>query len=332
MNACTPLIPHTHKVHAETECSKAMAEFARIEEQLSGVERYAMKYLEEANAEFAAAQLRLAEVRIQETNLSLVSLVFEVMAHNIAYIHMHTSPLCSQENIELAKKDWELSHLQSLREEEERLAEVEDEDVLLTYDRPETANKVILRWRPSTSTWEICSPTTNHDPLSHAETENEPKKESRRYGFCKRENAGEDSRRSSPRVQYKSDSKHTHKAVHMGHTANLSINTALDSVASANGTRLHSPTLQSKMDLNSSDHKLLESGCRDFKREHKTPPLSKKGIKAARQKSPDVASNHVVDDDSISSRTRQRSSHVNEEVTSPNHKYPTRHKFTGPNH
>ena len=79
-----PVIPHTHKVHAETECSKAMAEFARIEEQLSGVERYAMKYLEEANAEFAAAQLRLAEVRIQETNLSLVSLMFEVMAHNIA--------------------------------------------------------------------------------------------------------------------------------------------------------------------------------------------------------------------------------------------------------
>ena len=242
----------------------------------------------------------------------------------------------SQENIELAKKDWELSHLQSLREEEERLAEVEDEDVLLTYDRPETANKVILRWRPSTSTWEICSPTTNHDPLSLAETENELRKESRRYGFCKRENAGEDSRRSSPRIQYKSDSKHTHKAVHGGHRANLSINTAIDSVASANRTSPCSPTLQSEMDLrhqsNSSDHKFLESDCRDFKSEHKTPPPSRKEIKAARQKSPDVSSNHVEADDSISSRTRQRSLHVNEEVTSPNHKYPTRHKFTGPDH
>ena len=90
VNACTLLIlPLTHKAHAETECSKAMAEFARIEDQLSGIERYAMKYLEEANAEFAAAQLRLAEVRIKVTNLSLVSLVFEVMAHNIVYIHIH---------------------------------------------------------------------------------------------------------------------------------------------------------------------------------------------------------------------------------------------------
>lgn len=236
----------------------------------------------------------------------------------------------------MAKKDWELSHLQSLREEEERLAEVEDEDVLLTYDRPETANKVILRWRPSTSTWEICSPTTNHDPLSHAEAKNEPRKESRRSGLCKRENAGEDSRRSSPRIQHKSDSKHTRKAVHGEHRANLSINSATDSVASTNRTSLHSPTLQSEMDLrhqsDSSDHKLLESDYRDLKREPKTPPTPKKGLKAARQKSPDVLSNHVVDDDSISSRTRQKSLHVNEEVTSPNHKYPTRLKCTGPNH
>lgn len=80
----------------------------------------------------------------------------------------------------------------------------------------------------------------------------------------------------------------------------------------------------------SSDHRLLESDYRDLKREPKTPPTPKKGLKVARQKSPDVSSNHVVDDDSISSRTRQKSSHVNEEVTSPNHKYPTRHKYTVP--
>ena len=45
--------------------------------------------------------------------------------------------------------------MQSLREEEERLAEEEKDDVLLTYDRPEAANKVILRKGPS-GTWEIC--------------------------------------------------------------------------------------------------------------------------------------------------------------------------------
>ena len=37
-------------------------EFARIEDQLSGVERYAMRFLEAENAEFAAEQLRIAEV------------------------------------------------------------------------------------------------------------------------------------------------------------------------------------------------------------------------------------------------------------------------------
>ena len=67
--------------------------------------------------------------------------------------------LSLQENIQLAKKDWELSHLQNLRAEEERLAEEEAEDVLLTYDRPETANKVILRRRLSTGTWEILCPS-----------------------------------------------------------------------------------------------------------------------------------------------------------------------------
>lgn len=41
-----------------------MGEFARLEEQLSGVERYAMKFLEAENAEFAAQQLRVAEVHI----------------------------------------------------------------------------------------------------------------------------------------------------------------------------------------------------------------------------------------------------------------------------
>jgi len=64
---CSPVysatITYSQQVRPEAECSKAMAEFARIEEQLNGVERYAMKYLEEENAEFAAAQLRLAEVR-----------------------------------------------------------------------------------------------------------------------------------------------------------------------------------------------------------------------------------------------------------------------------
>ena len=67
---------------------------------------------------------------------------------------------CLQRDIEQAKKGWELSHLQSLKEEEERLAEEEDSAIMLTYDRPEVANKVILRKNPSVDGWEIVSSTT----------------------------------------------------------------------------------------------------------------------------------------------------------------------------
>ena len=42
--------------------SKALSAFARIEIQLSGIERYAMKFLEEETADLAAEQLRIAEV------------------------------------------------------------------------------------------------------------------------------------------------------------------------------------------------------------------------------------------------------------------------------
>ena len=42
--------------------SKVMLEFAQIEEQLSGVERYAMRILEAESAEFTAQRLRQAEV------------------------------------------------------------------------------------------------------------------------------------------------------------------------------------------------------------------------------------------------------------------------------
>ena len=58
-----PPLPSPQKRQgAAAEGSRVLAEFSRIEEQLSGVERYAMNYLEEQNADFAAEQLRIAEV------------------------------------------------------------------------------------------------------------------------------------------------------------------------------------------------------------------------------------------------------------------------------
>ena len=72
-----------------------------------------------------------------------------------------------QANIEQAKKEWELSHLQHLREQEERQAreEEEEEAMCLTYDRPEMINKVVLKRRHSTGTWEvILHPDSSRSP------------------------------------------------------------------------------------------------------------------------------------------------------------------------
>lgn len=54
--------------------------------------------------------------------------------------------------------------MQSLREEEDRIAEEDaEDDIILSYDRPELANKVILRRHSSTGMWEVCSPSKkNH--------------------------------------------------------------------------------------------------------------------------------------------------------------------------
>ena len=48
----------------EDETMKAISEFSIVEEQLSGIEKYAVYFLEEETAEFAAEQLRVAEVHI----------------------------------------------------------------------------------------------------------------------------------------------------------------------------------------------------------------------------------------------------------------------------
>lgn len=50
--------------YGDSEDAKAMAEVAAIEEQLNGVEKYAMYFMEQENAEVAAEQLRRAEVWI----------------------------------------------------------------------------------------------------------------------------------------------------------------------------------------------------------------------------------------------------------------------------
>ena len=62
--------------------SKALAEFSQLEEQLSGVELYIMRFIETENAEFTAEQLRIAEVRI--------TLTAAVLCHNRCILTTHT--------------------------------------------------------------------------------------------------------------------------------------------------------------------------------------------------------------------------------------------------
>ena len=47
-----------------------------------------------------------------------------------------------QEEVTLAKEEWELSRLKALREEEERRAELEEDEVLYTYSRDDALNQV----------------------------------------------------------------------------------------------------------------------------------------------------------------------------------------------
>lgn len=59
-----------------------------------------------------------------------------------------------------------MSHLQRLREEEERQTQEETEQEALTYDRPELINKVIFRRSKTTGTWEVCP--YSREEVSHA--------------------------------------------------------------------------------------------------------------------------------------------------------------------
>ncbi len=71
--------------------------------------------------------------------------------------------LFSQDDIKQSKKEWELSHLQQLREQEEKMVREEEEmeeAMSLTYDRPNLINKVVFRRNKNTGTWEVHVPNS----------------------------------------------------------------------------------------------------------------------------------------------------------------------------
>ncbi|KAF5292024.1 hypothetical protein FQA39_LY14141 [Lamprigera yunnana] len=92
----------------EPEVSKAEQEVENLVKQLTPVERYAMRFIEETEAAWSAEQLAAAEREIDEQ-----------------------------------KREWEQNRLMALREEEERRArELEEENDMLTYSREDATNQI----------------------------------------------------------------------------------------------------------------------------------------------------------------------------------------------
>ncbi|XP_050451376.1 helicase domino isoform X5 [Cataglyphis hispanica] len=116
----------------ETQVSKAEQEVQNLVAQLTPIERYAMRFVEESEGAFSAAQLAAAERELEQQ-----------------------------------KKEWELDRLRALREEEERRMRLADDDEKpLTFGREDAQNQIWLSehtmeqmpmWCPPTP------PTTDDD-------------------------------------------------------------------------------------------------------------------------------------------------------------------------
>ncbi|GLV35974.1 domino [Carabus blaptoides fortunei] len=92
----------------EPEMSKAEQEVQNLIKQLTPIERYAMKFVEETEAAWSAEQLAAAEREIEEQ-----------------------------------KREWEANRLAALRQEEERRArQLDDDSDMLTFSRDDATNQI----------------------------------------------------------------------------------------------------------------------------------------------------------------------------------------------
>ncbi|KAJ8680257.1 hypothetical protein QAD02_016044 [Eretmocerus hayati] len=94
----------------DEQISKAELEVRNVVSQLTPVERYAMRFVEDSDGNFSAAQLAAAERELEEQ-----------------------------------KKEWELDRLRAMREEEERQARLTDDDENpITFTREDSQNQIWL--------------------------------------------------------------------------------------------------------------------------------------------------------------------------------------------
>ena len=106
------------------------------------VERYAVAYVEQQQAPVTQDELQKAEVRLARYQLSTASFGFGIFSKlNIkqrcicvmaifVVVKIHLSRYVIQEEVSIAKEEWELGHLKAIKEEDERRAEVEEDDML----------------------------------------------------------------------------------------------------------------------------------------------------------------------------------------------------------
>jgi len=87
----------------DEETAKVEMELTTLHNQLTPIEKYAVRYLEGTGAFLSR----------QDTSLT-------------------------EAEVELAKKDWELGHIQALKEEEERRAAEEEDEIFFTYSQEES--------------------------------------------------------------------------------------------------------------------------------------------------------------------------------------------------
>nr|CAD7588966.1 unnamed protein product [Timema genevievae] len=110
---------------AEPEISRAEQEVRQLVDQLTPVERYAMRFMEETESTWSAEQLAAAEAEIEQQ-----------------------------------KHEWEMGRLRALQDEEEHRARLTDEDdVLLTFSSEDAHNQVWVSDRTKEHMPMWCPPT-----------------------------------------------------------------------------------------------------------------------------------------------------------------------------
>uniref|UniRef100_A0A7G3AY70 Putative snf2 family dna-dependent atpase n=1 Tax=Lutzomyia longipalpis TaxID=7200 RepID=A0A7G3AY70_LUTLO len=100
-------IPLEDVAERTPEISKADQEVENLMKQLSPIERYAMRFVEETGGAWTAEQLKAAEAEIEQQ-----------------------------------KREWEANRQAALLKEEEELKQAEEEDIMLTYSSEDAKNQV----------------------------------------------------------------------------------------------------------------------------------------------------------------------------------------------